>query len=88
MPRAENTDNWAWVPVLVERYKAWEVSVVKPVPAVVRALEARVQEARDFVEEKVRMASKRASAALAQPRRRPCSSRGCWDPRDRRRGQG
>jgi hypothetical protein len=39
----ENTGNWAWVPVLVERYKAWEVSVVKSVPAVVRALEVRVQ---------------------------------------------
>ena len=53
MPSEENTGNWAWVPVLVERYKAWEVSVVKSVPAVVRALEARVQEARDVVEEKV-----------------------------------
>ena len=53
MPSLENNGNWAWVPVLVERYKAWEVSVVKSVPAVVRALEVRVQEARDVVEEKV-----------------------------------
>lgn len=62
MPSLENNGNWAWVPVLVERYKAWEVSVVKSVPAVVRALEARVQEARDVVEEKVVIGKAHAEA--------------------------
>ena len=59
MPEA----NWAWVSVVVERYRAWETSTVKRFSAGLRYVEGRVEEAQDFALEKVEIGKAHAEMA-------------------------